>query len=245
MHRPAKKLIASWAAVVFTTCILIPLVTRAQQPARVPVFDAIESGQLDVRVVARHAHQLTILLHNTSDQPLAIELPGIFAAVPVLPEQEGSSRPATQPQSLGIGYSSATIRKVAPAGNAQAWGAVNSGGVLSVGPGRIVRRTLRSVCLEYGSPEPTSKDKYRLARIKDVQSNENVSQLLGYLREDSHRVIQLAAWHLNNKMSWQQLSTIRIPSLPGRPGGAFTQRELQTAYRLVEWLKKRRTESDR
>jgi hypothetical protein len=231
-HRPVARL----ACFAFVICALLPSVSRAQQSAMISVFDAIDNGQLDVRVVAKHANQLTIMLHNTTEQPLVVKLPSVFAAVPVLPEQQRLSAASTQPQSLGIGYSSPTIRKVAPPGNGQLWGAVNSGGVLQVGPGRVVRRTLRSVCLEYGSPEPTPKDKYKLARIEDVESNKYVSRLLGYLRADSHRVIQLAAWHLNNKMTWQQLSTIRIPPMPGRPGGVFRQQELQTAYRLVEFL---------
>lgn len=227
---------------ILTSCLAACLLfgcsfqVHADDPGRTSIFEAIDQGQLDVRVIARHAHQLTLLMRNTSEQPLAVELPAVCAAIPVLPVRDSKSTASTQPQALGVAYSEPT-RSARASKAVSPWGAVNRGGVISLGPGRVVRKTLRSVCLEYGSPEPTSRDKYQLARIEDVESHPHVGRLLHFLRPDSQRVIQLAAWHLNNKMSWQQLAGIRIPSLPGRPGGPFLRREVETAYRLVEWLK--------
>lgn len=236
MNCPLGKLLGCRLAPCLAV-LLLGHFPHAAQADPISVFEAVQNGQLEVRVVARHAHQLTLLLHNKSDKALAVGLPAVFAAVPVLPDRDSRTPSTTQPQALGVAYTDPSGSAVSSKAAVQPWGAVNRGGVLSVGPGRVVRKTLRSVCLEYGSPEPTPRDKYQLAPIEDVESNQLVSQLLHFLRPDSQRVIQLAAWHLNNKMSWQQLAGIRIPSLPGRPGGPFLRREVETAYRLVEWLK--------
>jgi hypothetical protein len=202
------------------------------------VFDAIRAGKVEVRVVPRDAHQVTVLVHNTTTGVLKIRLPGVLAAVPVLPEpgSPASRLPQQQTQTLGIGYGSSPLVRKTTAGTLSV-PAVHRGGVFSVSPGKVVRKTLKSVCLQYGIPEPGPRNRYKLAPIDEVASNDQVSRLLGYLTPANQRVVQLAAWHLNNKMSWDQLARVRIPPGNGRSVQPFQRRELEAAYQLVEWLK--------
>jgi len=202
------------------------------------VFDAIRAGKVEVRVVPRDAHQVTVLVHNTTTGVLKIRLPGVLAAVPVLPEpgSPASRLPQQQTQTLGIGYGSSPLVRKTTDGTLSV-PAVHRGGVFSVSPGKVVRKTLKSVCLQYGIPEPGPRNRYKLAPIDEVASNDQVSRLLGYLTPANQRVVQLAAWHLNNKMSWDQLARVRIPPGNGRSVQPFQRRELEAAYQLVEWLK--------
>ena len=202
------------------------------------VFDAIRAGDVEVRVVPRDAHQVTVLLHNTTSRPVRIRLPGVLAAVPVGPEPGSTSsrRPQQQTQALGIGHSIPSLARKTSNGT-RSVPEVHRGGVFSVLPGKVVRKTFKSVCLQYGIPEPGPRNKYKLAPIDEVVSNDQVSRLLGYLTPANQRVVQLAAWHLNNKMSWEQLGRVRIPPGNGRSNQPFQRHELEAAYQLVEWLK--------
>ena len=230
-------------AVGACTCLLIlvasPLVAQEQVLAsEILVFDAAASGKADVRVIPRDAHQVTLLVRNTTSGVLRIRIPGVLAAVPVLPEPGSisSRNPQQQTQALGIGYSDpAQVRKIID--GKKPVPAVHHGDVFSVPPGKVVRKTFKSVCLQYGIPEPGPRDKYKLAPIGEVVSNDVVSQLLGYLTPANQRVVQLAAWHLNNKMSWDQLALVRISPGNGRSNQPFQRRELQSAYQMVQWLK--------
>ena len=222
-------------------CLLVlagsPLIAQATVD-ELAIFDAIRKGNVEVRVVPRDAHQVTVLVHNTTSRPVRIRLPGVLAAVPVLsePGSTSSRRPQQQTQALGIGHSSPSLARKTSKGT-RSVPEVHRGGVFSVPPGKVVRKTLKSVCLQYGIPEPGPRNKYKLAPIDEVVSNDQVSRLLGYLTPANQRVVQLAAWHLNNKMSWDQLARIRIPPGNGRSVLPFQRRELEAAYQLVEWLK--------
>lgn len=229
------------AAARVSACLVVlaasPLVAQEQGLAGdLLVFDAVKTGKVDLRVVPRDAHQVTLLVRNTTAGVLKIRLPGVLAAVPVLPEPGSTTtRPRQQTQALGIGYSSPALLRQTT--DNRGVPAIHGGGVFSVSPGKVVRKTLKSVCLQYGIPEPGPRDKYKLAPIDEVISNQQVSQLLGYLTPANQRVVQLAAWHLNNKMSWNQLAGVRIPPGNGRSNQPFQRRELEAAYQLVEWLK--------
>lgn len=234
-----KRYLAAAACTCLLTLATFPLVGQEQGLAsEVLVFDAVASGKVEVRVVPRDAHQVTLLVRNTTAGVLQVRIPGVLAAVPVLPEPGSISarNPQQQTQALGIGYSDpAEARKSTSGGGSVP--AVHRGGVFSVSPGKVVRKTFKSVCLQYGIPEPGPRNKYKLAPVSEVVSNDMVSQLLGYLTPANQRVVQLAAWHLNNKMSWEQLAQVRIPPGNGRLNQQFQRRELEAAYQMVQWLK--------
>ncbi|WP_437188109.1 hypothetical protein SH668x_001539 [Planctomicrobium sp. SH668] len=50
---------------------------------QVEMFSAMEEGQIDVKLVARNALGGNLLITNNTDEPLTVQLPEAFAAVPV------------------------------------------------------------------------------------------------------------------------------------------------------------------
>ena len=86
---------------------------RAEKKS-VDLFDAMTSGQLDVKFVAKNSHDGRLLIKNNTGQPLSVKLPEAFAAVPVLAQNAAggavggtrsnrSSNQNNQNQSLGGG----------------------------------------------------------------------------------------------------------------------------------------------
>ena len=65
--------------------------TKAQSSnvESVPLFQAEDSEKVAVRFIPRDATKANILVKNLTDQPLTIELPRRFAAVPVLAQFGG------------------------------------------------------------------------------------------------------------------------------------------------------------
>ncbi|MBN2292752.1 MAG: hypothetical protein JXM70_10025, partial [Pirellulales bacterium] len=50
----------------------------------VEMFKAIESGQLEVKLIPKNSMQSRVRIFNKTDQPLNVKLPKAFAGVPVL-----------------------------------------------------------------------------------------------------------------------------------------------------------------
>ena len=51
---------------------------------RVALFDGMEAGQLETKVIANGAEHGTLLITNTTDEPLTVEMPSSFVTVHVL-----------------------------------------------------------------------------------------------------------------------------------------------------------------
>ncbi|MDY0170778.1 MAG: hypothetical protein RBS80_29825, partial [Thermoguttaceae bacterium] len=55
----------------------------------VDMFQAIESGQIEVKLIPRDATECNVLIENKSDQPLNVKLPSAFVGMPVLAQFGG------------------------------------------------------------------------------------------------------------------------------------------------------------
>src|SRR5438270_9054457 len=58
--------------------------TTASGKTPVDLFDAMKSGDIEVKFIARNSRDGQLLVKNKTDQPLSVKLPDAFAAVPVL-----------------------------------------------------------------------------------------------------------------------------------------------------------------
>jgi hypothetical protein len=93
---------------------------------------------------------------------------------------------------------------------------------------------LRSICLERAKPGPTSKTAYQVKPLSQITAKPEVFELCRMLsRGDVNpRMVQAAAWHLNNNLEWRRLlrpNNMGILPDPTR----FTQAELYGAQRLL------------
>ena len=93
-----------------------------------------------------------------------------------------------------------------------------------------------SVCLEHGKPEPTPSSRYKLVPVSAVSQDPVLYELLtvvGTGKVDS-QAAQAAAWHLTDKMSFQQLAAKAMTHLGGQaPTPYFSQAQLQGAQQLL------------
>ena len=58
------------------------------------LFDAIEQGDLEVRLIPKNAKQATVVMRNKGDVPLKIQMPDAFVGMPVLAQDGGFRRMA-------------------------------------------------------------------------------------------------------------------------------------------------------
>jgi len=222
------------------------------QSETVEFFTALESGKIGATVIPRDATQLTVQVKNETDKPLTIRLPDTIAAVPVLAQMfppgglfQGNNPPVGNnfpggnnmpggnqaPQGLG-----------GPFGGRQGNNNRMPGAFFNVLPGKIVRRKLPCVCLDFGKPNPKPQIPYRIERLEDVNSKPELRELLRLFGQSgcSQRTAQIAAWHLANVMSWEQLARLQYKRANGATRPRYSAAELQLAKRLVAGLPTRK-----
>ena len=86
--------------------------------------------------------------------------------------------------------------------------------------------TYRSVCLEHGKPEPTSRMTYRIGKVEEFSSDPVLMETLKMVSNGQldPQAGQAATWHLTDKMSWDQLAAKSIPHI-GRPSTPYFSAE--------------------
>jgi hypothetical protein len=211
----------------------------------VDVFSAIDKGQLQVRLVPRDSAQCRVLLRNKMDRPLHVRLPEAFAGVPVLAQPlDGLKRnQSNAPQPLGIGPGQNGLI------NPGMWNLGNPnrnpnprgpnmplpGPMFNIAPEGVARLKFASVCLEHGRPNPRPKFRYEMRPIGEVTQKAGVAEICAMLGQGKirQRVAQLAAWHLNNDMSWRELANLREKFALGNPP-TYTRGELLAARKAAE-----------
>jgi len=217
-----------------------------EQQAAVDLFEAMESGQVEARIIPRDSRQCQLLVRNKTDRPLTVALPAAFGAVPVLAQQLPLPLPPAvqqqQPQPLGVTLNrAAPVLQWPPNINGQWAPNINGQGpgaplaLWNIAPEKVGRLKLPSVCLAFGAPNPRPKYPYEIRPLDELTTDPVLAEVLvmlggGQLSQD---VAQLVAWHQENGMSWNRLATLCRPSaLALAP--RFTPGELAAARHAVE-----------
>ncbi len=116
-------------------------------------------------------------------------------------------------------------------------------GFATIPPGKMVQFGLKSVCLNYGRPEPMSKMTYRLISVEKYTTDPVLAELLeSYSPRVDQDAMQAAAWHVANGMNWNQISHLPLRSLVATSAKVFQTKDVQAARQLVEAAKQRATE---
>ena len=115
------------------------------------------------------------------------------------------------------------------------------GGMFYVAPEKMAQVQCPGVCLEHGKPEPRPAMQYEVKPIEQVTDKPEVHELCRMLGkgEVNQRAAQVAAWHLNNNMSWQDLAAKRLKFANGQSQPYFTPQEIRTAMGVVAVAAKR------
>ena len=200
----------------------------------VEFFAAIEAKEVEATMVPNDSKKVTLQVKNNTDQPLAIRLPHAFAGVPVLAQfggpLGGPGGGGGAPQGLGMGFPGGG------GGNPGLFGA--PGGFMNVPPGKVIKVKRKSVCLEYGKPDPGPRIPYQIVPLKTVSDDPALAEMLFVLGHDEldQRVAQIIAWRFANDMSWEQLAGLTVKHLNGRRAPRFAEAEILAAMRLTAAL---------
>lgn len=223
---------------------------------KMEMFAAMEAGALSVRVVAHDAKGGNMFFENLSGKPLTVELPEAVTMVHVLKQfggggfggggqggggLGGSGFGGQQGglgggQGLGGGFGGQQGGFGGAGGIGQQGG--GGGGFFSIPPERVAQVPYRSVCLNYGKPDPSPRMTYKPVRLEEYSDDKVLQETLrifGLGRMDQIAA-QAAAWHLTDNLSWEKLASLKEYTLPGvytSQVPTFSTAQLQTAQQLV------------
>lgn len=221
-----------------------PLKTAAKPGYEsVPLFEAMERGDVVASVHVRDSTELNIAIENRTDRDLAIVMPDVFAAVPV----HAQFQPG-----LGQGFNQgnqATNQGVSAPGGPFAQGnqqnnGFNNPGIFNIPPGKIVKAKQPCVCLEHGKPDPNVRLEYEIRPMPEVLDDAEVAQLVQWLVQGTdQRIVQLAVWHRANGTSWEQLAALQVEKIgrPNRP--QYSTAELEAAQKLLKTVTETKADS--
>jgi hypothetical protein len=227
--------------------------TDSSQPAgdTVEMFKAIDAGQIDVQLIPKDSTLCRVRIKNKTDKPLSVKLPDAFAGVPVLAQRGGGGE-------FGGGSSSSSRSGNRSGGGQQSFGGGMGGmggmsgmggmggmggggmggmggGFFSIAPDDVSDLKVTTVCLEHGKAEPRPGMKYTIKPIEQFTTKpavREVCQMLGSGQVNQH-VAQVAAWYLNNDMTWAQLAAKQRRHVYGATEPYFSPAEIQAAMQVV------------
>ncbi len=230
---------------------------------KVELFKAIEEGLVDVKLIQMNAKNGNLIIDNKGKEPLTIQLPEAFVGVHVLNQgfgggglgggglgggglgggQGGQQGGA---QTTGGGAGGQQGGGLGGGGLGGGGNAGGGGGFFSIPAEKRVRLPVRSVCLEYGKPEPNSKSPYNIREVETVSKDPVLKEMLGFVSSGraSENVAQAAAWHLANGKSWAELAAMKIDHVGAAATQMFSQYEISQAQMLVAASKQRAVDKE-
>ncbi|MEX0718820.1 MAG: hypothetical protein WD066_19665 [Planctomycetaceae bacterium] len=232
---------------------------------QVDLFEADQSGQIEVKVIPKDATGGNVLIENKTDQPLSVQIPETFVGVHVYKQFGPGIGPGGGFGAGGVGLTG-TGTALGAQGMAQPLGGMMGGmgmggmgmgmmpgmmggmGMYSIPPESVARIPYRSVCLAHGKPDPTPRMTYRMVPVESFSEDPALPQLLALLGDpkvDQHAV-QAATWHLTDGMTWQQLANKRIERLGGVPSQPyFSLAHLRYAQQTLAVAQQRAAEAEK
>lgn len=192
--------------------------TKAKAPVgeEVDVFDAMKNDQIEVKFIAKDSNKANLVIKNKTDKPLTIKVPEAFAGVPVL--KQVSDPNASQ----GVG------------------GGAAGGAGFNIAPEKTRKIDVDCLCLDHGKPDPNSRIPYELRPISAVTDKPEIALIVAQYSkgEVSTAAAQAAAWHVQNGLSWEQLTAKRLEHIRGPSEPYFKAQDLAAAKQMVERAEK-------
>ena len=227
----------------------------AKAPAKIPadaveLFAAMESGDIEVKVIPKDATKGTVTVKNNTDKPLTIKVPAALAGVPVLAQGlggcpigggggrcRGGGGNNNQNQGFGGGMMGGMGGMMGGMG-----GMGMGGGFFSVAPDKVAKLKLVTVCLDHGKDDPNPHVEYKLVPIESYATDPAIEELIKLMvagKIDQHSA-QAAAWHLQNGLTWEELATkVGAKHLDGSLEPYFTAVHLQRALAATKEAQRR------
>lgn len=234
----ASKDVAKADTTVSKTAISQPTdLADAAKPAEIKtvgLFDAIDQDLVDAKFVARSAAKGRLVLTNKTKEPVNVLVPEAFAGVPVLRQFGGGGGGGGG--NRGGGGGGGGNQSVGGGGGGGGNRGGGGGGRFNIAPEKITRIDVPLLCLDHGLRDPSSSKSYEVRPIEDVvKSPAMVAIVKAYANGELPRgAAQAATWHINNDISWNQLSsklTGTTRQMVRHP--YFSRNEIQAAMAIV------------
>jgi hypothetical protein len=236
---PMSKSVFTLATALLLSCAHGTLLAQNVDPRPVPMFVAAETGQIDVRVIPKHANQATIILENKTDRPISIQLPEAFVGVQAQIGGLGGGRGGG---GLGGGGGGGQAFGGGGGRGGIGGGGRGGGGVFNLAPESTRKIKVATVCLEHGKDDPKPKMNYVLKPIDTFTSNAQVIEVCKLLGQGELDTLsaQAAVWHLLAELSWDQLAAkVKIEHHDGSVEMFFAPQHIAQAIRLVSLVSQR------
>ncbi len=227
-----------------------PAVKLNESLEHIDVFEGIEKGVLEVKMIPNDAMGGNVLVENKGDKPLNVDFPAAFVGKQVLKQfgggggggqqggfggggQQGGGQGGGQQQQGGGGQGGQQGGGGGFGGGGQQGGG-GGGGFFSVPTDRIIRFKYLAVCLEHGKAEPSPRTVYRISKIEDFSTDPVLEETLKMVASGQldPQAGQAATWHLTDKMSWEQLAAKSIPHI-GQPSTPYFSSEVLARARNI------------
>ena len=206
-----------------------PVITKPKfdpSAERVEFFKGMEDGQLETRFVPKDANGGFLLVTNTTEEPITVELPDAFVAVQVLKQLggggmgdggmggggRGGGGGGGGSQNAGGGMGGGGGGMGGGGGGMGGGGQGGGGGFFSIPPERTVRVPYVSACLNHGKPDPSARLEYKLVPVDKYTDDPILAELIrmvGTGRVNQHSA-QAAIWTRTDNMSWQDLAAKHV-----------------------------------
>ena len=250
----SRRILFSIAALAAAAVIVSPgraLADGGREPEETinaELFEAIDKGQIDVRIIPQDATRANVLIRNLTDQPVDLRLPKTFASVPILAQGMmgggmggmggGGGMGGMGGGGMGGGGGQAGGGGMGGMGGGGGMGGMGGGGMgmMRIPPERMRKVPVTTVCLEHGKPDPNPKMAYKMVPLEEFTNDPKIAVLceaLGY-GQVTQNTAQAAAWHIMDGLSWQELAAKnRIESKYTGNVKWFSPLELNTAVAVV------------
>lgn len=199
----------------------------------VDLFVAMQQGDVDVQFIARSDRAAKVIIANKTDAAINLNLPDAFAGVPVLAQQFGGGGGGFGGGGGGGGQSVGGGFGGGGGGNFGGGG----GGAFSIPPEDTAKLDVPVVCLEHGKRDPSPSKPYKLVPIQTATKRPEVAELMKAFGAGklNHGATQAAAWHLNNDLSWGELSS-KLTGTPrsGRRAPYFSRQQIQAGIAYAD-----------
>jgi hypothetical protein len=203
---------------------------------QVELFAAVEAQQIELKLVPKDARQATVLIKNKTDRPLSIKMPAAFAGMPVLAQNVGGAG-GNRGGGGGGGSNTSSNQTMGGGFGGGMMGGGMMGGFFDVGPDRVGKVKVGTVCLEHGKDDPNPRVAYELKPITEFSDKAELAEVCKMLSSGDldQATAQAAAWHLSDGLTFPQLAQkVRVRHLNGQVEMYFNAQQLQHALQAVQ-----------
>ena len=218
MRRPhLRRLVRTPAVLGLLALLILPsgllwaddLAPAAPVPVgeTVSILDAQKAGLVEVSLRGAGEDRVRMALHNHATRPLRVVLPaGLVASAGAAQfggfQSMGLSAPSDSPNAFGAfrdsqgGFRSVAVRTP---------GSLTG---LALDAGQTLELAVPSICLNYGLPTPTSRDRFELVDVENYTTDLLRRKALRTLATlgTSQKVAQAVVWNVFNGLSFPQMA---------------------------------------